>query len=119
MATHLGIVNYPVHATHGRPTWEGEPVRVLPVIAEPRLLLEASPRSAPPFVTMESILACDRPGVLQDYWKYQCLEMTGMQVRQRGECQNGRRVSERVAIHSGVHHRPCSGFTLEAVQPRC
>jgi hypothetical protein len=27
MATHLGIVNYPVHATHGRPAWEGEPVR--------------------------------------------------------------------------------------------
>ncbi len=29
MATHLGIVNYPVHAVHGRPTWEGEPVREL------------------------------------------------------------------------------------------
>jgi hypothetical protein len=116
MATHLGIVNYPVHATHGRPTWEGEPVRVLPVFAEPRLLLEAGPRSTP-FVTMESILVCDRPGVPQDYWKYQCLEMTGMQVRQRGECQNGRGVSERVGVHSCVHHGPCSSFTLEAVRP--
>lgn len=46
MATHLGIVNYPVHAVHGRPTWEGEP----------------------------------------DYWKFECLGMTGMQVNLNDSC---------------------------------